>query len=119
MVRNHTTLQHVLTCILEARHTHEIAVACERIRWQDYERIVEHLEEIVSKTASRSQLKNVARTVVWTNIETAYNHFGSQGKTRLQIEADYAFFKDLAARATTVRKISEERVGMRFNRRVG
>ena len=119
MVRNHTTLEHVMTCIIEARYTHEIAVACAWIRWQDYERIVEHLEQIVITSSSRTQLKNVARTVVWSNIDNAYNHFGSHGKTMLQIEADYEFFKDLAARAAKVRHISEERVGMRFSRRVG
>ena len=119
MVRDSIDLDDVRTCILDARYTYEIAIACAYISWKHYESIVVHLEQIVKTSESLRQLKNVARTVVWSSIDNPFNHFGSQGKTMMQIEKDYEYFKDLAARATHVQNLAEERVGIRSHRRIG
>jgi hypothetical protein len=118
MVRNRVTLDDIKACILEARYTYEIAIACAYIEWRHYEPIVAHLEQIVETSESLHQLRNVARTVVWSDIGTPYNHSGSHQKTVSQIEGDYEFFKSLVARAIHVRNIAEARLGIRFHRRV-
>jgi hypothetical protein len=115
--RGEPSIQDILTCISSSDQDSEVAAAAYHLSnamdksKENYARLIEWLEILLSSAPSARVAKSVALAVAWSNADRPFNHRDPVGKGIEQVDADYNYFAGLASRAAAVKAQAEAMLG--------